>query len=492
METPYSPSHHSRTFVIVFLSTLIVFIIALSLFVFSRQSLRLDEAQSLWQTSHTPFKILDIVGEDVHVPLYHLLLHFWQFFFGNGVETARLLSLIFFIIIVPSIYLLGSYAYGKTIGLLSSLLITISPFMNWYGNEIRMYSLFTLLVILNQYFFIKIFRENKESAWWGYVITSFLGIYTHYYFFLNLLSQFIFFISYKKRFPQETTFPFVKTAIFLTISFIPWLLHVFSLGGASNTRPILLAPTSVNLFNAFSQFFFGFQTDHINTIFLSFWPLAVLLGFLTLRRNKRITPEIIYLITSIFIPISFTFIISILYTPLFVTRYLIFTLPSLYIFLGWIFSTYPRWLNRLVTITFTSIMLITLTVEVVSTQTPAKENYREAAEYLEEHTTPSDTIVVSAPFTIYPIEYYYHGPVSIQTLPIWDRYQIGAIPAFAENNLPNEVNQIKNGYSTLWLLLSYDQGYEEKIRLYFDQNYERIDTKNFSKDLNLYAYKLKY
>ena len=100
--------------------------------------------------------------------------------------------------------------------------------------------------------------------------------------------------------------------------------------------------------------------------------------------------------------------------------------------------------------------------------------------------------MVSAPFTIYPVEYYYQGPATIQTLPLWDRYTTGPIPPFDEAKLPNDIATIKGDHQTLWLVLSYDQGYEEKIRLYFDTHFERIDTKNFSQDLTIYAYKLRY
>ena len=79
-----------------YLFILVAFVIALSLLFFSTQSLRLDESQSLWQVSHTPLKILYIVSQDVHVPLYHFLLYTWQYFLGNAVAAARQLSLIFF------------------------------------------------------------------------------------------------------------------------------------------------------------------------------------------------------------------------------------------------------------------------------------------------------------------------------------------------------------------------------------------------------------
>ena len=83
---------------------------ALAYFFFFNQSLRLDESQSLWQTGRSAADILTIVAQDVHVPLYHEILHFWRIVVGDTVEYARLLSLLFYIASIPALYALGRLA----------------------------------------------------------------------------------------------------------------------------------------------------------------------------------------------------------------------------------------------------------------------------------------------------------------------------------------------------------------------------------------------
>ena len=109
MNTSTCSERHSTLII----SGLIVFVVAMSMLIFSHQSLRLDESQSLWQTSHTPTKILNIIAQDVHVPLYHFILHFWQLFFGNSVITGRVLSLIFFALSIPAVYFVGKRTFNK-------------------------------------------------------------------------------------------------------------------------------------------------------------------------------------------------------------------------------------------------------------------------------------------------------------------------------------------------------------------------------------------
>jgi len=469
-----------------------LFAILLSVFVFSKQSLRLDESQSLWQTSRNIPGIIHLVGLDVHVPLYHILLHFWELMFGNGVATSRTFSMIFFLLSIPGMYFLGSLAYSRRIGLFSAALLTVSPFMNWYGNEIRMYSLFTFIVIVNQYYFIRIYRRGGKSSWWGYAISALLGIYTHYFFFLNIFTQGLFFLFNKDIFPKDSFKRFLKIGGILALCFLPWVIYKLSLGGLSNTSPLIAPPTSVNVSNTFAQFLFGFQDDHLNTILVSLWPLTVLLGFWALRQNRKVTPETVYFISSVIIPIITAFVISTFFLPVYVSRYLIFTTPSLFLFLSWLLYSYPKFFSTIAKTILLAVMLIALSVQAFSANTPVKEDYRDVAVYLSQHAAPQDVIAVSAPFTIYPIEYYYNGPAGLNTLPVWDRYANGPIPGYSPEELDKDVTTLKGTHQNLYLVLSYDQGYQSDIKSYFDTHFQKLGEQHFSPGLDLYVYKLKY
>lgn len=467
-------------------------VVGLSLLLLINQGLRLDEAQSLWQSSHSVAKIINIVAQDVHVPLYHLILHFWQIVFGTSIVATRILSLLFALAGIPLIYALGKLIYNRQIAFFATFLFAISPFLNWYANEIRMYSLLTLLTLINQYAFIQIYQGRKTKWWWVYGISAFLGIFTHYFFWLMLLSQAIFFLFNRNSFKPGTFKKLFRVGIILLITFIPWLYLVFSLGFLSNTEPLLVKPTSVNLFDTFFQFLFGFQNDQVSTTIVSFWPITVLLGFLTLRKNQSISKETIYLVLSTIFPILAAFLLSVSVRPLFLTRYLIFTIPAFYLVLSWVLSTYGKSLSRTFKILLVFLMLSFLTIEVKSESTPVKENYLGAAEYLTSQARPQDVIAVSAPFTIYPFEYYYQGNARVLTFPFWNRFQVGPIPTFDQNVFANQVNSLTPVYERLWVILSFDQGYEEDIRLYLDSHYQRLEEKNFSPGVNLYLYQLRY
>ena len=95
---------------------------------FLRNSIRLDEAQSLWQTNHSYGSLLRIIAEDVHVPLYHVLLRTWRLVLGPDIQTARLLSLLFLLAAVPVFYLVARKVLSTPWALFALVVFSCSPF----------------------------------------------------------------------------------------------------------------------------------------------------------------------------------------------------------------------------------------------------------------------------------------------------------------------------------------------------------------------------
>ena len=474
---------------------MIGFAVFFSLTVFANTSLRLDEAQSLFQTQRDIQGMLHLVAQDVHVPLYHTLLHFWQLLFGQDIYIARIMSLIFFVGTIIMTYVLATYALGrKSIGLFAALLVTISPFMNWYGSEARMYTMLAFMSVLHLFFFVKVLRSSGSARWILWTVTAILGVYTHYFFIFVLLSEFIAAIMLRKKY---IGLHLVRNVIIggaiAGLSLLPWLIYVYSLGFASNTQPALAEPSAGDLFDTYAQFVFGFQVSTVNTLIISLWPIAVLLAFFALQRSRRKIPaEMTIFVLLATVPVLSAFIISITIKPFFLSRYLIIALPPLFIFIAWLLTRYRRWIARTVSVVLVIVIGLLFTVQAISPNTPVKENYKQAVQYLDAHAGPSDVIVLSAPFTIYPVEYYYKGSAKLTTQPIWDRFASGSVPAFDPAKVATETKTNVAAYQHAWLMLSYDQGYNLKLKDYYDSHYQKIAEHTFSPNLSVYEYKIRY
>jgi mannosyltransferase len=476
-----------------FIASLMIIVCAISFFFLSHESLRLDESQSLWQTSHSVRGLLHILALDVHVPLYHTILHFWEVLFGNGVMAARMLSLIFFLLGIPTLYMLAMRAYeNRGIALFATTLFALSPFMNWYGNEIRMYTLFVLLSMLSHYFFLGIYKRGDTYSYVMHAFVSLLGIFTHYFFFFILFVQLAFYFLQRKFFPRETFRRFLITAGVLAVCFSPWIYYVWSLGSASTERPLLPVPNSVNVFNAIAEFFIGFQQDYLNSIIISSWPLSVLVLFFALRKYNKISKESWYFLFSAFIPLILVFLISIIGQPFYTSRYLIFIAPMLYLVASAVIFSYAQNVSRIFRAVILIVMIGTLGSQLLSAQIPVKENYREATAYINSNAAGDDVVIISAPFTVYPIEYYYNSPAILKTIPEWDRNLIGGIPPFNIDTFPEDLQKETEGYRNLWVVLSFDQGYEKDIHNYLETHYRLLYEKTYSRGLTVYKYQLRY
>ena len=466
--------------------------VLMSRFFLINNSLRLDEAQSLWQTSHTLPGTLKVVAEDVHVPLYHVILHFWQIFVGPGAETARALSLIFFLATIPIVYLLARRLLPVKWSLFVVGLFSFSPFMNWYANEVRMYTLLVLMATLSQYFFLKLIESRGRSGWLGYALTALVGVYSHYFFLFNLTSQGIYFLFTRRQFVSGTLKRFIALAALLAVWLAPWFYYFYSLGSGSNTSPNLARPSSVDLFNVFSQFSFGFQNNQVNTVLLSMWPIIVIVTLLSVKYGQRISTKMGYVIVAGILPIVLAFVLSYLVSPFFVGRYMAACVAPLAILLAWLISNYRQGLYRAVSLGIVGLLIGVSAQQYSSGSTPVKEDYRLAASVISDQAKAHDVVVLTAPFTVYPFNYYYDGTARVYTLPDWQREVPGPIPAFNPDTLPGQVEALNKNHQYVYLLLSYDQGYEEEIYQHYQQRFEKVDSRRLSPDLRLEVYRVGY
>jgi mannosyltransferase len=453
-------------------------------------SLQLDEAQSLWQTSHSIGGTLHVVALDVHVPMYHLMLHFWQLYFGQGISTARIMSVIFFVATIPLFYLLAREVLSIRWSLFATILFIFSPFMDWYANVARMYTLLAFFATLSQLLFIRMMRRKK--GWFGYGLSSVIGSYSHYFFSFNLAAEGLFLLFNRKKFGKKSVKRLIIVGVLVALALSPWLYYFHKLGSASTTRPVLARPTTVDFFNVYSQFLFGFQDNHVNTILVSCWPIVMLAGFLAVRRNQRLTPQVGFMANMAFLPVVMAFALSFVVTPFFLSRYLISSVAPLIIFLVWLISYYGRRLSRIVGTLFIVTVVLTSLQQAYSPATPVKEDYRDAAAFITTHAEPQDAVVLSSPFTIYPFEYYYKGQAAITTLPIWQRSGSGGIPAFSEKTLPSQVTEINANHRDVYLVLSYNQGYENTIKQYYLDHFKELYDHTYSNDLTVYEFQVGY
>jgi mannosyltransferase len=156
------------------------------------ESLWGDEAYSfLVSNNANVFGIIKVAAlYDSHPPLYYIILHYGGIqLFGTSEFAVRFPSLVFGVLAIPMIYLLGRRLFNEEVGLISALILAISPFNVEYSQEARMYSLLLFLALLSMYFFVRFLERDSRAVSVGYVLSTTLLLYTHLFGLFVLIAQ---------------------------------------------------------------------------------------------------------------------------------------------------------------------------------------------------------------------------------------------------------------------------------------------------------------
>ncbi len=142
------------------------------------KSLWLDETFSVFVARQPLERMLDIiVRHDTPPPLYYSILHLWLQL-GDTAFNARLLSALLGTATIAAVYWLAQDLAGRRVALVAALLMAVSPFQVWYGQEIRMYSLLALLCSLSACLLFRALSRGGTGLWAAYAVASALALYT--------------------------------------------------------------------------------------------------------------------------------------------------------------------------------------------------------------------------------------------------------------------------------------------------------------------------
>ena len=417
--------------------TLLLLAFGLRVYHLNGQSLWSDEGLSLYRITQPLPKLLQntitvdgIDTRDTTPPFYFLLLRGWYLLTGETVFALRYGGVLLALLAVPLIYQLGRAIGGQQVGLTAALLLAVSPFHIWQSQVLRNYGLLVTLNLLGTYALWRIFQEAKRPwAWLAlWVVATLLGIYTHYFGFFFLAYSLVMLTIWVAQAWGGTQLATLlrQRWLWLALLLIALLLvPAVQIGldrfQAGQQVDFYYIPPSVVARHALSAFAVG-MSPSLSHPWNYIWPslaLAIVgLGMATWPRP--ITA--VFLLGYQLIPLGVLQLLSLL-NPLYNgTRHLLIGLPPflLLIALG-LGQKRPRWVQLPLWAVGMAVMAIQLNWLHAQFTAPqlVRDDVRGAAEYLNQHATADDVIILHDTLIGFTFDYYYDGAAPWQAVPLY-------------------------------------------------------------------------
>jgi mannosyltransferase len=158
----------------------------------NRESVWLDEANTILIARRSLGGIIQALRQDGNPPLYYVLLHGWMALAGDGETALRLLSAVLGAALPPALYLTARRLLGRPAAVTAAILSVLWPLHIYYSGQIRMYTLLPLLALA---YMAALFRALDVEAsppdpgagpalgrWWILVVAAGIAvIWTHNY-----------------------------------------------------------------------------------------------------------------------------------------------------------------------------------------------------------------------------------------------------------------------------------------------------------------------
>ncbi|OGD99733.1 hypothetical protein A3J17_00245 [Candidatus Curtissbacteria bacterium RIFCSPLOWO2_02_FULL_40_11] len=205
--------------------------------------------------SQLPYvQMLKTTAADFHPPGYYTIIEILYKFVAPTEVNTRLVSIVFYLLTIFLVYKLASYASGSfppvilndsegsrdsssstqndrkellglnNFGLISAVVVALNPIFFTYAFEARNYTMFAFAATGSIYYLVQLSEKFTKKTAAIFVLFSTLGIYTHYYMFFVLASQFFYILLWDRKILLKM----IGVFAIVGVSYLPWIPFLFT------------------------------------------------------------------------------------------------------------------------------------------------------------------------------------------------------------------------------------------------------------------------
>ncbi|KAA3648858.1 MAG: phospholipid carrier-dependent glycosyltransferase [Chloroflexi bacterium] len=370
-------------------------------------------------------------------PFIFLASHSLLSLFGQNTFALRLLGAVTGSLSILAIYQLGRLFFYRNVGLISAVLVAVSPLHIYHSREARYYSPVILFSLLSFIFLYQAIQSSQRRFWFGFTLSTILLIYTHLLASLFIVAQIAYIlilflidhdvvrvrkISYADI-RSSYVFPFVISLIISGVALLPmippileWALNGTTFSSENTLYGIGITP------GFFLDMYANFGAGR--GIPLSLYASVFLFGILASWQNY--SRQLVLLLICNSLPVFIVYFLQPQHW--FSPKYVIFILPLYLIWVAFgieylvslIMDISKRWkltgrVKPVWTAVILGVFIFAALAKLEEAHFPNIDNWQAYREFLEANVKQGDTIVVF-PNTIGTMEndrvLDYFGPFS--------------------------------------------------------------------------------
>jgi len=179
----------------------------------------IDEGLSVGIAHHHWTSIPHLLRQDGSPPAYYLVLGVWIRLFGDGERATHTLSLLFALACIPLAFALGRAVFGRVTGWFCAILIALDPYLTYYAQETRMYTMAAFLSLVVVYAYIQGILRGSRAWVAAFVVSLDLLLYTHNWGLFVCVGL----ATATAAFARERLGRFGVAAVAVALLYAPWL-----------------------------------------------------------------------------------------------------------------------------------------------------------------------------------------------------------------------------------------------------------------------------
>lgn len=279
----------------------------------------IDEFFTLTVINFPISDLLNIIGGDVHPPMYYLLSKLIAKF-GANLSILKIFSIIPYaiILIISTIKLREEYGWF-TVGLFAFALAIASEFFTKY-LLLRPYSWAILFVVLSFIYFKDVITKSDKKSYILFTIFSVLGSYFHYYALLTSICLYLILLVHIINHNKDNFKYFALIVVASIILYTPWIPSLINFLQAIHQNFWIPAPTGGSIIQSLA--YFAYSGDTLFSIITIL--ILIIIGLIYYKFANR--DEDFYImagITAYFGTIILALVISIIFKPILLARCLL-------------------------------------------------------------------------------------------------------------------------------------------------------------------------